>query len=210
MFARMGMVLGKYWDSDRRKERANLLLMTRSKHDCWQLPAEAYQIMSVVDAVKKIPGEMAELGVATGASALMISTLAPERTLHLFDTFEGLPEPGAVDGKKFKAGQYGYPLETVRQCLAGRNVQFHKGLFPGTAAGLEDRKFAFVHLDVDLYEGTRAGLEWFYPRLNRGGILISHDFDTAPGVNRAFEEFFSDKPEPYFDFVGTQCGFVKL
>jgi O-methyltransferase len=59
-------------------------------------------------------------------------------------------------------------------------------------------------------EGTKAGLEWFYPRLNRGGILICHDYDTSAGVNRAFEEYFSDKPEPYFDLVGSQCMFVKM
>jgi len=41
-------------------------------------------------------------------------------------------------------------------------------------------------------------------------MLICHDYDTATGVNQAFREFFADKPEPYFDLVGSQCMFVKV
>jgi O-methyltransferase len=210
IFARGGRLLSKYWDSERRRGRLRLLLRIRSERDMLLLPAEACQIMSLVDAVKNIPGEMAELGVATGASAKMIAARAPERVLHLFDTFEGLPDPSDKDSSRFTKQQYRNELENVREYLKGSNALFHKGLFPETAKGLSDRRFAFVHLDGDLYESTKAGLEWFYPRLNKGGILICHDYDTSSGVNRAFDEFFADKAEPYFDLTGSQCMFVKM
>jgi O-methyltransferase len=210
VFARMGMMLSKYWDSDQRRDRLRLLLKIRSRRDMLLLPSEACQIMSAVDAVRKIPGDMAELGVASGASAMMIASRSPERILHLFDTFEGIPKPTGEDSPRFKEHQYRYSLQEVQRYINGPNIRFYKGLFPQSAAGLADARFAFVHLDADLYESTKAGLEWFYPRLNKGGILICHDYDTAAGVNRAFEEFFADKPEPYFDFVGCQCGFVKM
>ena len=210
MFARGGMMLSKYWDSDRRRQRLKSLLEIRSQRDMLLLPCEACQIMSAIDAVHRIPGDMAELGVASGSSAKMISERAPERTLHLFDTFEGLPRPGATDSARFRESQYRHSLESVQQYLNGNKVSFHKGLFPESTAGLSDTRFAFVHLDGDLYESTLAGLEWFYPRMNRGGILICHDYDTSVGVNRAFEEFFAQKPEPVLDFVGSQCGFVKM
>jgi predicted O-methyltransferase YrrM len=166
--------------------------------------------MSLVDAVKNVPGDMAELGVASGASARMISARAPERVLHLFDTFEGLPEPSEKDSSRFKKRQYRHTLEDVQGYLSGDKVRFYKGLFPETAKEVSVTQFAFVHLDGDLYETTKAGLEWFYPRLSKGGILICHDYDTSAGVNRAFDEFFADKPEPYFDLVGSQCMFVKI
>lgn len=209
-FARMGMMLSKYWDSDRRRQRLKLLLEIRSERDMLLLPSEACQIMSAIDAVKKIPGDMAELGVARGASAKMMMRCAPERALHLFDTFDGIPEPSAKDSRRFKHHQYRFTLEEVRSYLNGENLHFYKGLFPQSAEGLSDKRFAFVHLDADLYESTKAGLEWFYPRLNKGGILICHDFDTSVGVNLAFEEYFADKPEPYVDLVGSQCMFVKM
>jgi O-methyltransferase len=210
VFARMGMMLSKYWDSDERRGRLKLLLEIRSRRDMLMLPCEACQVMSAVDAVRKIPGDMAEFGVGSGASAMMIASRSPGRILHLFDTFEGIPKPTEADSPRFKEHQYRCSIEDVQQYLKIDNLRYHKGLFPGTTAGMAQTRFAFVHLDVDLYESTKAGLEWFYPRLNRGGILICHDHDTAAGVNRAFEEFFADKPEPYFDFVGCQCGFVKM
>ena len=210
MFARMGMMLSKYWDSDRRRERIRLLLKTRSERDMLMLPCEACQVMSLVDAVKKVPGDMAELGVGRGASAKVIAARAPERVLHLFDTFDGLPSPSAKDSSRFKKQQYRHTLEEVQTYLRSENVHFYKGLFPESAKHLAGTRFAFAHLDADLYESTKAGLEWFYPRLNKGGILVCHDYDTSAGVNRAFEEFFADKPDPYFDLVGSQCMFVKV
>ena len=210
VFARIGMMLGKYWDSERRRDRLRSLLKIRSQRDMLLLPCEACQIMSLVDAVKNVPGDMAELGVANGASAKMIAARAPDRILHLFDTFEGLPNPSENDSSRFKKGQYRFGLENVQEYLKEGNFRFHKGFFPESANETSGARFAFVHLDADLYEPTKAGLEWFYPRLNRGGILICHDYDTSAGVNRAFEEFFADKPEPYFDLVGSQCMFVKM
>jgi len=174
------------------------------------LPCEACQIMSLIEAVKNIPGDMAELGVASGASARMIAERDPARTLHLFDTFDGLPTPTKNDSERFRQGQYQYSLQQVQQYLQGDKFRFYQGLFPGSAKDLDNVRFAFVHLDGDLYESTKAGLEWFYGRMNKGAILICHDYDTSEGVNRAFEEFFVDKPEPYFDLVGSQCMFVKL
>jgi O-methyltransferase len=210
-FARMGMMLSQYWESERRRDRIKLLLKIRSERDLMMLPAEACQIMSLIQAVKNVSGDMAELGVASGASSKMISSCAPERTLHLFDTFEGLPERSAKDNPRFRGNQYRFSLEGAQDYLKGRNVRFYKGLFPQTTKAVpESARFAFVHLDGDLYESTLAGLQFFYPRMNRGGIIISHEFDTSIGVNRAFEEFFADKPEPYFDLVGSQCMFDKM
>lgn len=209
-FARIGMMLSKYWDSETRRERIRLLLKIRSERDMLLLPAEACQIMSLVDAVKNIPGDIAELGVAGGASAKVIAARAPGRILHLFDTFEGLPDPSAKDSSRFKRRQYQHSLKDVQGYLSSQNLRFHKGLFPESAKSLSNTRFAFAHLDADLYESTKAGLEWFYPRMNRGAILICHDYDTSSGVNQAFAEFFTDKPEPFFDLVGSQCMFVKL
>jgi len=54
---------------------------------------EACSLISALAATATIRGDLAEVGVAFGASAKIISTFAPDRTLHLFDTLEGLPEP---------------------------------------------------------------------------------------------------------------------
>ncbi|MFC1707356.1 TylF/MycF/NovP-related O-methyltransferase, partial [Planctomycetota bacterium] len=72
--------------------------------------------------------------------------------------------------------------------------------------------FSFVNLDVDLYQCTSDALKFFYPRVSRGGMMLSHDYlyTPAPGVKQAFDEFFADKPESVIPLWDTQCLVVKL
>jgi hypothetical protein len=53
-------------------------------------------------------------------------------------------------------------------------------------------------------------LQFFYPRLLRGGIIVSHDFASARGVREAVEEFFKNLPEPVIELAGDQAMVVKL
>jgi hypothetical protein len=75
---------------------------------------------------------------------------------------------------------------------------------------MSSKQFSFVNLDVDLYESTLASLEFFYPRLAKGAILISHDYSTCEGVKRAFDEFFNSRPEPVIALCGSQCLIVRI
>ncbi|HEX7362137.1 MAG TPA: TylF/MycF/NovP-related O-methyltransferase [Bryobacteraceae bacterium] len=157
---------------------------------------EAYQLIEIVRATAKIPGEIAEVGVFRGGSARLICEHKGGRELYLFDTWSGLPQLTEDDGGSgFFGQQFAASLENVKNALrAYSGVHFLPGPFPQTAEPVRNRCFSFVHLDVDLYEATRDALEFFYPRLARGAALMSHDFH-APGVRKAIEEFFADKPE---------------
>jgi hypothetical protein len=62
-----------------------------------------------------------------------------------------------------------------------------------------------VHLDADLYASTTAGLEFFYPRMIPGGIIITHDFSILPGVAHAFSEFFLQKGRAIIELPTTQA-----
>jgi hypothetical protein len=168
------------------------------------------QIASAVKATERIPGDMAEFGVAYGSSAKLIAKCGGGRTLHLFDTFEGLPPPGPEDSERFYRGSYSCSLESVSEYLKSYPVKYYKGFFPGSAAEAAVCQFSFVHLDVDLYQSTLDGLGFFYPRMSPGAILISHDYPSADGVLRAFTEFFADKREPLVELTGYQCMFMKL
>ena len=99
----------------------------------------------------------------------------------------------------------------LREYLAGCNVRIYKGLFPGTASPVANQSFAFVHLDADLYQSTKDSLEFFYPRMEKGGIILTHDFASRrEGVYRAFQEFFRERPEPVIELTGNQAMIVKL
>lgn len=50
-------------------------------------------------------------------------------------------------------------------------------------------RYAFVHLDADLYSPIIKGLEIFYPLMSSGGFLLVHDYNAWPGARDAVEEF---------------------
>lgn len=172
---------------------------------------EAFILHELASAQTTVPGDFAEFGVYEGASASLLCTVKDDHTLHLFDTFEGLPA-SARNGENgvFHKGQFIGTLPHVRRKLADcRNVRFHPGLFPDSTSGLEDLRFSFVHLDVDLHDATLAGLDYFYPRLLPGGIILTHDFSIIPGVAQAFRTFFTDRPERIIEFPTTQAMIIR-
>ncbi len=146
-----------------------------------------------------IAGAFAEVGVYRGATSRFLLRCAPARKLYLFDTFEGFPladrEPENREDARFRDTS----AEAVRRALgAAGNVVIRIGRFPATAAGLEGERFAFVLLDLDVFDPTLAGLEFFYPRLARGGYLLVHDFNNPESnraCRRAVTQFMADKPE---------------
>ena len=89
-------------------------------------------------------------------------------------------------------------------------VHFHPGIFPAPAEALKSEWFSFVHLDMDLYEGTLGALRFFWPRMNPGGILLCHDYPQIGGIVRAIHEFFAGEPESSLPLSGQQCLAVKL
>ena len=157
---------------------------------------EAFIVYALAKGQRSLPGEMAEVGVYQGCSARLISEASEGKPLHLFDTFDGLPEPAEQEKSHLRENQYRSSLEGVRTYLAHRPaIHFHQGEFPGTAAGLENTVFSFVHIDVDLKSSTRACLDFFYPRLTPGGIIMTHDYSYLDGVREAFDEFIASQAE---------------
>ena len=151
----------------------------------------------------RIEGEFAELGVYRGNTARLMHKYAPERKLHLFDTFEGFSERGASAEKRqtgdaVSESQFSNTsVEGVKEFIdPNANVTIYKGYFPDSAPSeLAKRRFSFVHLDADLYEPTLAGLDYFYPKMNAGGFIIVHDYNAWSGARRATDAFFKDKKE---------------
>lgn len=67
-------------------------------------------------------------------------------------------------------------------------IAYFPGWIPDTFPDEPAARYRFVHLDVDLYQPTRDGLDYFYPRLVPGGIIVCDDYDW-PGARKAIEEF---------------------
>ena len=209
-----GKLMMTYFDDYRKRILNKIEIITKETGMLLHYD-EAYRIFMTVKNTQKIEGDIAELGVYTGGSAKIICEAKGNKALHLFDTFEGLPRTDDVDSKSvdyehFNEGQFVGLLSNVKNLLKGyTGVHFYKGIFPGTAELVKDVRFSFVHMDVDLYSSTLSGLMFFYPRMNKGGVIISHDYINSKGVRKAFDEFFNDKPEPIIELSLKQCLIVK-
>lgn len=178
------------------------------------------RILALRDAVAHvcrhgIEGDIVECGVWRGgsmmAAALTLLELGQARQLHLFDTFEGMPPPGAMDrdigdvaaeellavedretGSTWAFG----PLGDVRQNLAstgypGHLVRFIPGRVEETIPEQAPAQIAVLRLDTDWYESTRHELIHLFPRLAVGGVLIIDDYGHWKGARQAVDEYLA-------------------
>lgn len=173
-----------------------------------------FNLYQLVLGSAKLAGDLAEVGVYRGGSAKLIASLKGDKPLHLFDTFAGMP-PVRPDLDRHQAGDFAdTSLDAVKKYLSAfSGLHFHPGFFPDSARDLAQTpvRFSLVHLDVDIYESTKAGLTFFYPRMVKGGLILSHDYRSlrCAGVKQAFDEFFADRPEPVIELWKTQCLVVR-
>jgi hypothetical protein len=142
-------------------------------------------------------GSVAECGVFQGEFACEINRVFSKKKFYLFDTFTGFDKRDiAVEEKKhfseYKEGHFSITSEelVLSKLPYAENAIIRKGYFPETAEGISDR-FCFVNLDLDLYQPTLAGLEYFYPKMVAGGIILIHDYfsEGYKGVKESVKNF---------------------
>ena len=159
----------------------------------------------------KIEGAFVELGVWQGETAEIIHEMDKSRNLHLFDTFDGFDnkdlEKETNRDERYSTDNFSdTKLEEVKALFSeSNNISFYKGYFPDTAKDLKEDKFAFVHLDADLYKPTIDALNYFYPKLSPGGVIIIHDYNhTWDGIRKALDEFMVTIPESLIEITDWQ------
>jgi len=155
---------------------------------CWMLYQFAKNSIN-------LNGDTAELGVYKGGTAKLISQVLAHKTLHLFDTFCGMPSIETLIDIH-KAGDFNdTSLSHVKNLLMNCNVKFYPGIFPETTKDLENFRYCFVHIDADLYKPHLDALKYFWPRMVRNGIIIFDDYGaySCPGAKKAVDEFFRNE-----------------
>lgn len=153
---------------------------------------------------KQLKGSVAEVGVYKGEFAKFINRAFPEKKLYLFDTFEGFDKKdiNVEVSNNFSSGDQDFSNTSVNEVLSKmskkENCIIKKGYFPDSLDGLED-SFCFVSLDPDLYKPILDGLEYFYPRLEKGGYIFVHDYnnDAYAGAKQAVREFCQKYDVPF-------------
>jgi len=171
-----------------------------------------YMLYQMARQTAQTAGEVVEVGVYKGGTARLLALALPHKTVHLFDTFAGMPATNS-DLDKHLSGEFSdTSLAAVQEHLKDcRNARFYQGLFPATSGPIAQTKFSLVHVDADIYDSVRACCEFFYPRLEKDAVMLFDDygFPTCPGARKAVDEFFSDKPEVPFYLPTGQCLVVR-
>lgn len=178
------------------------------------------------ESKSKVEGVICEFGCYTGISSAKLSIVSNflNKRFFIFDSFEGLPEidPTASQEHKdmYKRGQYCCSLDAVKKNVQmygnERNVSFVKGFFSESLpnhAGVDAISYCFV--DVDLCKSLEECLDFILPRLQRNGILFSHEAKD-PDYEPVFKKYGLLEKESYESFgVGTGildtniCFFIK-
>lgn len=151
-----------------------------------------------------IPGDIVECGVFNGGSAAAIvigSGMDSQRKAYLFDSFEGMPEPGGLDGKEAEewTGRCVGSPDRVREIFRTigfpeANLNIRKGWFDETfSVDPLPKNIAILHIDADWYQSVLTSLESFYDSVSEGGIIILDDFGHWEGCREAFYDFCTQK-----------------
>ncbi|AQU68458.1 TylF/MycF/NovP-related O-methyltransferase [Streptomyces niveus] len=166
-----------------------------------------------------IPGDIVECGVWRGGSMqacarTLLALGETDRGLHLFDTFEGMPPPTAEDLRRdgrsaedlLAAQGKDRPiwavasLEDVQAGFAnvpypGERVHYVQGLVEDTVPQQAPEQISILRLDTDWYASTKHELEFLYPRLVSGGVLLIDDYGYWQGSRQAVDEFLEKTGE---------------
>jgi O-methyltransferase len=191
-------------------EIVNLITKVRKESGLLVTTREAFLVYSVARTQRQFPGDMVEVGVYKGGTAKLMCEVKGDVPLHLFDTFQGLPELHEIDRDFFREGWFESRLGHVQDYLrAYDQVYFYPGLFPDTAGPIADKTFSFVHIDADLYQSIVDCLEFFLPRLAPRGVILVHDYQL-PGVKKAIADFLAGEPAHVIEMVTSYCMVMRL
>jgi hypothetical protein len=164
----------------------------------WSFILNIKQIIS-----EGICGDFAELGVWKGNTASILAYFASEnnRRVYLFDTYNGFHEEDLVGIDSNKEKSFSDTSITTAKSIIGENsnsCEFVKGVFPESITELhKDKKYSVVSLDCDLYIPMKAGLNFFYPLMPKGGLFMLHDYSSLfwEGSKKAIDEFCKNNKE---------------
>jgi predicted O-methyltransferase YrrM len=145
-----------------------------------------------------------EIGTFRGGSARVLAGAlqalgAAPPELHVIDTFEGhLDRQVTSQDSARQRGKFAdTSFEDVRRYLADLpGTVIHQGDATRVVRAWPERRYSFVHLDVDLFEPTRDCLAYFAERLAIGGVVVVDDYgaSSCPGVARAVSELLARDP----------------
>lgn len=182
-------------------------------------PTEAYSMVGELrlDSLEKaclevinnsVPGDFAECGVWRGGCGILMKAVLRDRRAEgsrrvwLFDSFEGAPPPRLPEDSGDRHFAYSHIFAVSKEAVEANframnlldgGVVFRQGWFSDTVPAAHDlQSIAVLRLDGDMYESTKVCLDWFYPRISKGGYVLIDDYYVLDGCRRAVDDYRSE------------------
>lgn len=168
--------------------------------------------------INNLDGDIVECGTWKGGlAALMLQhiiTRKLNKLLFIYDTFEGMPEPGDKDHPdalrrygELKDGEYSdwcrAGIDIVRDTLSQVTETYSdhcylvEGKVEDTLEVFGPQSIALCRLDTDWYSSTKVEMEVLFPRVVKGGYIIVDDYSDWPGCKLAVDEYLANVEEDY-------------
>lgn len=202
------------WSADERFQQIYRVVSSTTKVDV----ARCYELWTLLPQTDHLPGAILEVGVWRGGTGALLAErarmsaaeretaqgtgaeaapLGEASTVYLADTFRGVVKAGPKDDY-YRGGEHADAsremVESLLKELHLDNWRLLEGIFPDETAGdVSDDMIRFCHIDVDVYQSAKDTLDWVWPRVPVGGIVVYDDygFYGCEGVTALGNEDFA-------------------
>lgn len=166
-------------------------------------------ILRELNKAHAILGDVVEFGCYVGTTSVFIAKEIEktEKTLWLYDSFEGLPEKSKQDenslGEVFKKGELYSSKKQLINNLKKANLKtipkITKGWFCDLTKEQMPEKISFAFLDGDYYASILDPLKLIWDNLSSGAIIIVDDYgnQALPGAEKAVRQWCNNKGLKY-------------
>ncbi len=148
----------------------------------------------------QVEGNVVELGCFAGTTSLFLqrAVLGKDKTLHVYDSFEGLPPKTVADksplGEQYKVGELSVSKSVLINNFKHAGLPLpiiHKAWFDALSPKDLPDQICFAYLDGDFYDSIRCSLELVWPKLTRGAVVVVDDYQHQglPGAKKAVDEW---------------------
>lgn len=162
-------------------------------------------ILTNLESVLHLPGDVVELGCNVGMTSSyikrLINRVAKGKTIHVYDSFEGLPPKTIEDGATpCDKGASAVSIEMFEKTFNDAKIALpiiNKGFFGDIDDDEYPPEICFAFFDGDFYGSIMDSFKKVYHKMTSGGIILVHDYEYEPfpGVKKACDDFLKDKPE---------------
>lgn len=175
-----------------------------------------YALYLLMNQINDIPGDILEVGTWRGGTAGILTSMAPNKTVYLADTFEGVVKASDWEHYEDRAHSdtsQGVVEDLLKKTLGVDNFRILKGIFPDeTGEVIVGKPLSFVYLDLDVYQSTKDAFEFIWPHLSPLGVVAFDDYgmiSACEGISKFVNEVRDDPDKLFLQNMNGQAYIIK-